>query len=292
MHPSLPSPREITVEFDGRTIAARQWGDPAGEPVLALHGWLDNCASFDQLAPLLSGLNLVAVDMAGHGRSYHRSRDANYNIWEEVEDVLGVTRALGWHDFSLLAHSRGAVASLLSAGAFPERVKRMALIDGLVPPPAEDHQAPEFLARAIAQRARYGARKPRPFDSFEDAVKARANGMFPLSDAAARRLVARGSVALADGGVSWSNDPRLLATSSVKLNRAQVQAFLERATMPVRLVLARDGIVEILERLPALLADRANFTIRELPGSHHLHMEGGAEAIAEWFGPFLRGEVD
>ncbi|MFC6632354.1 alpha/beta fold hydrolase [Microbulbifer taiwanensis] len=283
------SPREINIEFDGKTIAARQWGNPDGEPVLALHGWLDNCASFDRLAPLLGGLNLVAVDMAGHGRSYHRSRDANYNIWEEVEDVLGVAQALGWHDLSLVAHSRGAVAAMITAGTFPGRIKRLALIDGLVPPPAEDAEAPDILARAVAQRARYGARKPRHFNSFEEAVEARRNGMFPLPDAAARALTERGTVRVGDG-VCWSNDPRLMATSTAKLNNAQVQAFLDRVAMPVRLVLARKGIVNMIERLRPVLDGHANIEVKEMPGGHHLHMEEGAEGIAEWFGPFLRGE--
>ena len=289
-----PSPREISLEFDGKTIAARQWGNPDGAPVLALHGWLDNCASFDRLAPLLGGINLVAVDMAGHGLSYHRSRDANYNIWEEVEDVLGVAHALGWRKFSLLAHSRGAVAAMLTAGTFPDRIERMALIDGLVPPPAQDSEAPETLAKAIAQRARYGARKPRHFDTIEDAVEARKNGMFRLSDDAAQRLVERGTrtVGNGNGGVVWSNDPRLMATSTVKLNNTQVQAFLDRAAMPVRLVLAEAGIVDIIARLRPLLDDHPNIAVRELPGGHHLHMEDGAEAIAEWFGPFLRGEAE
>lgn len=281
---------EITLEFGGKTIAARRWGNPDGEPVLALHGWLDNCASFDRLAPLLGGINLVAVDMAGHGQSYHRSRDANYNIWEEVEDVLGMARALGWHDFSLLAHSRGAVAAMLTAGTFPDRIRRMALIDGLVPPPAADAEAPDVLARAIAQRARYGARKPRRFECLEDAVEARKNGMFRLSDEAARRLVERGTVAAGDG-VAWSNDPRLVATSTAKLNSAQVQAFLDRVAMPVRLVLAEEGIVNMIERLRPLLKGRDNIAVKELPGGHHLHMEEGAGAIAEWFAPFLRGET-
>jgi len=286
-----PSPREISLEFDGKTIAARQWGTPDGEPVMALHGWLDNCASFDRLAPLLGDINLVAVDMAGHGRSYHRSQDANYNIWEEVEDVLGMAHALGWRDFSLLGHSRGAVAAMLTAGTFPGRIKRMALIDGLVPPPAEDAEAPDILARAIAQRARYGARRPRHFDSFEEAVEARRNGMFPLSDSAARALTERGTLKSGDG-VTWSNDSRLMATSTAKLNNAQVQAFLDRITMPVRLVLAQEGIVNMIERLRPVLKGYANIEVRELPGGHHLHMEEGAEAIAEWFGPFLRGEAD
>ncbi|SHE90635.1 Pimeloyl-ACP methyl ester carboxylesterase [Microbulbifer donghaiensis] len=280
---------DISLEFDGKTVAARQWGSADGVPVLALHGWLDNCASFDRLAPLLGGLNLVAVDMAGHGRSYHRSHDANYNIWEEAEDVLGVAHALGWRKFSLLAHSRGAVAAMITAGAFPDRIERLALIDGLVPPPAEDAEAPEILARAIAQRARYGARKPRHFASFEEAVEARKNGMFPLSDSAARALTERGTVSTGDG-VTWSNDPRLMATSTAKLNGAQVKAFLGRATMPIRLVLAEDGIVDMIKRLRPALAEHGNIEVKELPGGHHLHMEEGAEAIAEWFGPFLRGE--
>lgn len=285
------SPCEISLEFDGKTIAARQWGSPEGEPVIALHGWLDNCASFDRLAPQLGALNLVAVDMAGHGRSYHRSRDANYNIWEEVEDVLGMAHALGWRKFSLLAHSRGAVAAMLTAGTFPDRVQRLALIDGLVPPPAEDAEAPDILAKAVAQRARYGARKPRHFGNLQEAVEARKNGMFRLSDDAAQRLVERGVVEEAEG-VRWSNDPRLMATSSAKLNRAQVTAFLDRMTMPVRLVLAEDGIADIVLRLRPVLEGRDNIAVKELPGGHHLHMEEGAEAIAEWFGPFLRGEVD
>ena len=284
------SPCEISLEFDGKTIAARQWGSPEGEPVIALHGWLDNCASFDRLAPQLGALNLVAVDMAGHGRSYHRSRDANYNIWEEVEDVLGMAHALGWRKFSLLAHSRGAVAAMLTAGTFPDRVQRLALIDGLVPPPAEDAEAPDILAKAVAQRARYGARKPRHFGNLQEAVEARKNGMFRLSDDAAQRLVERGVVEEAEG-VRWSNDPRLMATSSAKLNRAQVTAFLDRMTMPVRLVLAEDGIADIVLRLRPVLEGRDNIAVKELPGGHHLHMEEGAEAIAEWFGPFLRGEV-
>ncbi|GAB2877600.1 alpha/beta fold hydrolase [Microbulbifer echini] len=284
------APREISLEFDSKTIAARQWGEGGGEPVLALHGWLDNCASFDRLAPLLNGINLVAVDMAGHGRSYHRSPHANYNIWEEAEDIIGISEALGWHNFSLLAHSRGAIASVITAGTFPKRVKRLALIDGLVPPAAKDAEAPDNLAKAIAQRVRYSQRRAKIYPTFVAAVEARKNGMFPLSERAARALAERGTLPL-EGGYTWSNDPRLMAASTAKLNEAQVRAFLSRLSMPVRLVLAEGGIANMIERLRPVLAGYKNIEAREMPGSHHLHMEEGAEGIAEWFGPFLRGDV-
>ena len=282
------SPREITLDIQGNTIAGRQWGNPDGVPVLALHGWLDNCASFDAMAPFLDSLNLVAVDLAGHGQSYHRHRDANYNIWTEIEDVFGIADALQWESFSVLAHSRGAVISTIAAATFPERIQRLALIDGLVPPPTTDAEAPETLRRGIEQRARYRGRKSKVFESLEVAVAARRNGLFKLTDDAARRLVARG-VRQCDGGYTWSNDPQLMASSLAKLNEAQVRAFLERATMPIYLALGEDGIQGMIERIRPLAELYANITIREFPGGHHLHMEDGAEAIARWFLPFLEG---
>ena len=56
---------------DGR-FAALEWRNEKGLRALCLHGWLDNAASFIPLAPLLKPLDLVALDMAGHGHSQHR----------------------------------------------------------------------------------------------------------------------------------------------------------------------------------------------------------------------------
>ena len=63
---SLPTQRGV--------IQALQFGNPNGKPVLALHGWLDNAASFIPMAPYLAEHNLVAIDMLGHGGSTHRIR--------------------------------------------------------------------------------------------------------------------------------------------------------------------------------------------------------------------------
>ncbi|MBB5209829.1 alpha/beta fold hydrolase [Microbulbifer hydrolyticus] len=285
-HSSRDVFRDITLDIQGNTIAARQWGNPDGVPVLALHGWLDNCASFDAMAPFLAELNLVAVDLAGHGQSYHRHRDANYTIWTEIEDVLGIADALGWEAFSILAHSRGAVIATITAATFPERVQRLALIDGLVPPPATDAEAPDTLRRGIEQRARYRARESKVFSSLDVATTARKNGLFKLSDDAARRLVMRG-VRRCEGGYTWSNDPQLLASSLAKLNEAQVEAFLGRVTMPIRLALGKDGIQGMIERIRPVAEQHPNIQLREFAGGHHLHMEDAAEAIACWFLPFL-----
>ena len=65
--------RELTLDLPHLRLAARAWGDPSLPPLLALHGWLDNAASFDRLAPLLcEHFHIVALDLPGHGRSGHR----------------------------------------------------------------------------------------------------------------------------------------------------------------------------------------------------------------------------
>jgi len=65
--------RDIEIALPHLRLAACSWGDPALPPLLALHGWLDNAASFERLAPLLcEHFHIVAIDLAGHGRSQHR----------------------------------------------------------------------------------------------------------------------------------------------------------------------------------------------------------------------------
>lgn len=42
------------------------------EKIIALHGWQDNCGTFDELIPLITTKAvIVAVDFPGHGRSSH-----------------------------------------------------------------------------------------------------------------------------------------------------------------------------------------------------------------------------
>lgn len=43
--------------------------------VVALHGWLDNCATFAELAPQLTSVlnwHIFCIDMPGYGKSQHK----------------------------------------------------------------------------------------------------------------------------------------------------------------------------------------------------------------------------
>ena len=110
------SRREVFLDIPLGRIAALRAGDPNGPKVLALHGWLDNAASFSRLAPLLDGVRIVALDLPGHGHSDHRPLGAAYNIWDYAHDVLQTAEQFGWRRFSLLGHSMGAIVCVLKTG--------------------------------------------------------------------------------------------------------------------------------------------------------------------------------
>jgi pimeloyl-ACP methyl ester carboxylesterase len=123
-----PGPRELRFTVNGMNFAAQEWGDSTQLPVLALHGWLDNAASFFALAPRLKNLHIVALDMAGHGQSEHRPGQMAYTPWDDINDILAVADHFGWERFVLLGHSRGAIIGTLAAGTFPERFIALGLV--------------------------------------------------------------------------------------------------------------------------------------------------------------------
>lgn len=273
------TPRDIQLELPELTLAAREWGPADGRPLLALHGWLDNAASFDLLAPRLEGFRTVAVDAAGHGFSDARSADGRYNITHEVGDVFEIVERLGWRRFGLLGHSRGAAVAALFAGTFPERVDALVMIEGGIPILAEPEQAPGNLAEAIAQVGALRGKTGRVFPDRATALSERAGGFSPVSLDAAAMLATR-SLREVEGGYRWHADQRLKAKSELYLSGDHMRAFTCRIAAPALAFLAsespfahRPGYRELLATIPGL-------AIVDLDGGHHLHMEGGEHEIA------------
>ncbi|MBU2885065.1 alpha/beta hydrolase [Gilvimarinus agarilyticus] len=276
----------LTLEVDGLHVAAQCWGEPDAAPVLALHGWLDNSASFCRLAPRLQGVRVVALDMAGHGQTAHRPGSAPYNIWEDVAEVMAVVDQLGWTSFSLLGHSRGAIVSSLVAAAFPERIDRLALIEGIFPEPVASVDAPHQLRNSIIESRKLANKPLRLFSDLEAAVKARINGMFPLSDRAARALTERG-VQPVDGGYRWSTDQRLLAPSSFKFTRGQIDGFIRAIESPTRVILAEEGMPKLYPGYKEAVQGYSHLELFELPGGHHLHLEDQVDDVAKLVNEFF-----
>ena len=275
---------EVRLNLGHIELAAHLSGPEDGEPVIALHGWLDNANSFALLAPRLKGLRIVALDLAGHGHSDHRPPGAGYTLADYVFDVLQVAGQLGWQRFSLLGHSLGAIISVMLAGSLPERVKRLALIDGVLPLTSQAHSSAERLGTAMQAQLALADKKKPVYAEQERAVQARMRGTLAVTREAAELLAQRGLMPV-PSGYTWRSDSRLTLPSAVRFTPEQAMAFVEGVECPTQLIVARDGLLaknsELLERLP--------FAIRTLPGGHHLHLDDseGASAVADCFNRFF-----
>lgn len=278
---------ELRFEVNGQLMAARAIGPVDGRPVLALHGWLDNAASFRALEPYLESVRLVALDLVGHGFSAHRPEAMPYYIWDNVADVLAVADELGWERFHLLGHSMGAGIASLLAGVMPERVLSLVLIEGLAPLADEPDELPEKMALALRRRQRR-EKSPRFYPDVDAAVAARMKGRFPVTEQAARWLVER-SIVHTTQGFRWRSDPALVLPSVLRLSEDQVRAFLRRISSPALLVMGTDGIgAPLLDERARLVSGLQRLS---LVGNHHLHMEDSmarqiVEAISEFHAGF------
>ena len=278
---------EVRLRLPHIELAAHLYGPENGVPVIALHGWLDNAASFARLAPLLPGLRIVALDFAGHGHSDHRPPGGSYAIWDYAHDVLQVAEQFGWQRFSLLGHSMGAIVSVLLAAAMPERIERLALIDGLIPYTGEPDTAPQKLGEALkAQLALAGKSKP-VYVEFARAVEARMRGVGAVSREAAELLAQRGLMPVPDG-YTWRTDSRLTLPSPLRLTHAHALAFVHNLQCPTKLVMAQQGMLLAQPSITQLVEGLA-IEVAQLPGGHHLHLDDdvGAGLVADCFKAFL-----
>ncbi|HEY0310619.1 MAG TPA: alpha/beta hydrolase [Luteimonas sp.] len=283
--------REFQLDVPMGRISGLRGGAARAANVLALHGWLDNAASFVPLAAHLRDIELVAPDLPGHGRSAHLPRGADYSFAGAVATVLDIADALGWERFTLLGHSMGAGIGSLVAAACPDRIERFVAIEALGALAEAPERTTERLRDAVAAQRALAGKRLRVFPDIATAVRARMQAN-ALSEPVARLLVERGLVPVqaqgdAPGGYAWSSDPRLTLPTMVRMTEAQVRDLVRGIACPT-LVLHADPAQPYLPE--PLRSERAALlpagTWRVMPGGHHLHMEQ-PEAVAAVIGDFL-----
>jgi len=259
-----------SVEWHCRfgTLQGLQWGDERLPKVLALHGWLDNSATFSRLAPRLQNVCVIAPDLPGHGHSDWLGEGGDYAIWSSIEplyDLLAVVDA----PVHVLGHSMGSAVGMLLAGAFPDKIASYVALDALGPMTTPAPQAPEQLAKSVIAPAKNT--NPRTYDTPEDALTARVRQNPELSAECIWPVVER-NLQAREEGVGWRTDARLRATSRVRLTEPQIEAFMARMTMPALVLCAQHGLIPrsmFDMRMPHL----PQGVLETLPGHHHFHLE-------------------
>ena len=275
--------REVALQTPLGVLAALR-NDGEGPRVLALHGWLDNAASFLPLAAHLRGIDLVALDLPGHGYSAHLPPGADYSFASAIASVLDAADALGWDRFALLGHSMGAGIASQVAAACPQRIERLVAIEALGALSEVPERTVSRLRDAVTAERALRGKQLRVFPDIDTAVRARMHaGRVPgsgLDEPLVRLLVERG-VRQVDGGHAWSSDQRLTLPTLVRMTEAQVEnlvAGIECPTLAIFAEPAQPYLPDDLRRRRVALLPRGELVV--IPGGHHLHMQQPAEVAA------------
>jgi pimeloyl-ACP methyl ester carboxylesterase len=271
--------REVACPSRVGTLAGLRSGDPHGPKVLAVHGWLDNAASFVPLSAQLPQLDLVMLDLPGHGHSASLPAGADYLLTGALHPLLDAADALGWERFALIGHSMGAAIASILAAAAPQRVEKLVAIEMLGGLSERVEGTLERLRDSVAATRRGGTTPLRVFPDLAAPVRARMLSN-QLSAAAARLLVERGVEAV-EGGYVWRSDRRLTLPTAVRPSEAQIQALLAGIECPTRVIYADPAQPYFPEPLRNERAARLRHgRVYTLPGTHHLHMEQPAAVAA------------
>ena len=108
-------------------LSVTEWGDPAGQPVICLHGVSGHGRRFRRLAEeRLQSYRVVGVDCRGHGRS---GWEPPWSVEQHVADLLETADDLGIGEAAWVGHSFGGKLVAEVAARHPDRVACAVLLD-------------------------------------------------------------------------------------------------------------------------------------------------------------------
>lgn len=202
------------------------WGDPAGRPLLALHGTpgsrLDRSPDpglFERV-----GAHVVTFNRPGYGQSsVHPER----TVLAVADDALAVADAVGWDRFAVLGVSGGGPHALAVGHRAPERTRALGLAVGAAPAEMVDDDDLIAINREARRRVEEGRESLEEFLA-EPAAKiasdpsAAIDSMMADAPAADLEMLQRQDLravlveslreAFANGPQGWFDDAWALAT--------------------------------------------------------------------------------
>jgi pimeloyl-ACP methyl ester carboxylesterase len=207
--------------------------------VLLLHGFADCAGSWSLVAPHLAraGFAVAAPDLRGFGQTDRVGAGGYYHFPDYVADVDAIVEHLAPERLALVGHSMGGVIATLYTGARPERVQKLALLEGVGGTVTPAELAPDRFARWLDDVRRHdGRRHGAPLAGRSAAVE-RLTRQHPEVDRAVLEYLVDHLARPADddpaGPWVWRLDPLHRTTSPLAWAPDVFARFARRAKCPV-----------------------------------------------------------
>lgn len=223
-----------------------------GPALLLLHGHPQTHVIWHKVAPsLCERFTVVACDLRGYGDSSKPRGDATHATYSKrtmAADMLKVMQSLGYPQFRVMAHDRGARVAHRLAADHPQAVQRLVLLD-IAPTLAMYEKTSETFARAywhwffLIQPSPLPERliEADPAAYIRDVMGSRSAGLAPFDPRALHEY--QRCLGLPGTAHGLCEDYRASASIDLEHDRADI-AHGSRLPMPLLVLWGAQGVIQ------------------------------------------------
>ena len=281
------APQSRYFQSQGLKLHFTDWGNVSAPALLLVHGGLDHSRNWDYLAQALAAdFHVVAPDLRGHGDSGWAT-GSSYSLADHVYDLTNLVKSEGFDTVALVGHSMGGMVSLTYAGAFPERVLRLVVLDGVTNFPARRPKPADVrIADWAGDLDKLALRKIHRYATVADGAD-RIVGRNPrLTRAQAMHLAIHGMKRNDDGSFSWNYDPYLRARAPYRLSLDDNTGLWSRIACPTLLVAASESFLPDPEKA-GVMSHFKQAELAKVAGAGHWLQHDKPDEVLELLQRFL-----
>jgi pimeloyl-ACP methyl ester carboxylesterase len=284
---SSAGPADRFYESQGLRLHYADWGNDAAPSLILIHGGRDHSRSWDEVARALRPhFHIMAPDLRGHGDS-DWAKGSSYSLSDYVYDLACLVRSASLHQTAIVGHSMGGMIGLMYAGAYPDRISRLAVLDGVtVLPGSPRTPIHERITEWVAQLDRIAEQKTRGYRTIAEAAERMSAHNKRLTPEQALHLASHGVKRNADGGYSWKFDEYQKARAPYRLSPDDHIALWSRITCPTLLLRGNESFLPDPETAGVLAHFRRTHLVTIAGAGHWLHHDKLDEVLGV-LRPFL-----
>lgn len=274
----------------------------ASQPIIALHGFLDNSNSFKPIAPHITNDNkyhIIAVDLPGMGLSSKVPQGIPYSTKLYVMSLRRVVNYFDLKKFVFLTHSFGCSIGLAYSACWPDEVSGISMIDFAMKDCNIDNRdnigecwrdgIDVYLkAEKDLQDKLNNNKNPEKQLTYDHALSRLLESNKNIDENAAKILLERGLVVVNDK-YEYSRDIRLVAGISMRDYHMEFHGIYDclfkTLNSPVILIYATpppygNKLYGQIMQIMGKIAENSKSTVDLIPfeGTHHFHMLKPVEA--------------
>ncbi len=234
----LPSRSEF-IDLNGIRYHVRVWGEADQPTLFLLHGWMDLSASFQFLIDALKNRwRVIAPDFRGFGQSAWGGGAYYFpDYFSDLDRLLDHYAPNA--PVNLIGHSMGGNVAGLYAGIRPQRIAKLALLEGFGLKPTDPALAPDRFAKWLDQRkAPPGFKAYQKVDEFAQRLQQNNPRLTPER---ARFIAAHSCKETASGKFELISDPAHKLTNPVLYRLEEAKACWVRITAPCLWITGADS---------------------------------------------------